>query len=273
MLRAIREIQPSWIVGENLLGIINWGGGLVFHEVQADLEVEGYEILPFVLPACAVNAPHRRDRTWFIAHRSNSGVKSLQQRRKDGIHESSITSNTESESGGGELFKRQRQGEFGGRDSENINASVATSCGLKGSGVKGIHSEKEHPEPSGFGTSRIASDTNLSPTEHTIQTGGSLFAGENKQTATYSNGRRQPGQEHRKEESGRIAKKSVSRNWENFPTESPICDGNDGFSSRLDGITFPKWRNESIKGGGNAVVPQVVYEIFKAIENYSIKNK
>jgi DNA (cytosine-5)-methyltransferase 1 len=36
----------------------------------------------------------------------------------------------------------------------------------------------------------------------------------------------------------------------------------------LDGITFSKWRNESIKAYGNAVVPQVVHQIFKAIEQY-----
>ena len=53
-----------------------------------------------------------------------------------------------------------------------------------------------------------------------------------------------------------------------FPSVSPICDGDDGISDRLDGITFPKWRNESIKAGGNAIVPQVVYQIFKAIEQY-----
>jgi DNA (cytosine-5)-methyltransferase 1 len=40
----------------------------------------------------------------------------------------------------------------------------------------------------------------------------------------------------------------------------------------LDGITFSKWRNESIKAGGNAIVPQVVYQIFKAIEQYGIQN-
>ena len=68
MLRAIREIQPRWIVGENVLGLVNWSDGLVFHEVQTDLEAEGYEVLPFVLPACAVNAPHRRDRVWFVAY-------------------------------------------------------------------------------------------------------------------------------------------------------------------------------------------------------------
>ncbi|NBW22838.1 MAG: DNA (cytosine-5-)-methyltransferase, partial [Caulobacteraceae bacterium] len=68
MLRAIREIQPRWVVGENVLGIISWNEGMVFDEVQADLEAEGYEVQPYVLPACAVNAPHRRDRVWFVAH-------------------------------------------------------------------------------------------------------------------------------------------------------------------------------------------------------------
>jgi hypothetical protein len=43
MLRAIREIQPTYVVGENVFGIVNWNGGLVFNEVQADLEAEGYE--------------------------------------------------------------------------------------------------------------------------------------------------------------------------------------------------------------------------------------
>jgi hypothetical protein len=54
--------------------------------------------------------------------------------------------------------------------------------------------------------------------------------------------------------------------WENFPTESPVCGRNDGLSSELDGITFPKWRNESIKAYGNAIVPQVAFQIFKALE-------
>ncbi|MCK4827968.1 hypothetical protein KA005_70215, partial [bacterium] len=61
--------------------------------------------------------------------------------------------------------------------------------------------------------------------------------------------------------------------WENFPTQPPICSGNDGLSARLDGITFPKWRNESIKAYGNAVVPSLVYEIFKVIEQYEQINK
>ena len=56
--------------------------------------------------------------------------------------------------------------------------------------------------------------------------------------------------------------------WEAFPTQSPICGRNDGISSRLDDITFPKWRKESIKGYGNAIVPQLVLRIFKAIEDF-----
>jgi site-specific DNA-cytosine methylase len=50
-----------------------------------------------------------------------------------------------------------------------------------------------------------------------------------------------------------------------FPTQSPVCRRDDGLSARLDGITFPKWRSESIKAYGNAIVPQIAYEIFKAI--------
>ena len=57
-----------------------------------------------------------------------------------------------------------------------------------------------------------------------------------------------------------------------FPTESPLRVRDDGFSSQLDGITVSKLRNESIKAAGNAIVPQVVYQIFKAIEQYELVN-
>lgn len=77
MLRAIREISPRWIVGENVRGLINWNGGMVFDEVQADLEVEGYEVLPFLLPASGIGAEHERYRCWFIAYSNTSG-KGLQ---------------------------------------------------------------------------------------------------------------------------------------------------------------------------------------------------
>ena len=62
MLRAIRELAPRWVVGENVFGIVNWSEGLVFEQVCADLENEGYEVQPYLIPACAVDAPHRRDK-------------------------------------------------------------------------------------------------------------------------------------------------------------------------------------------------------------------
>ena len=68
MLRAIREIQPGYVVGENVRGLTNWNGGMVFDEVQSDLENEGYEVTPFLLPACSVGADHFRYRVWFIAN-------------------------------------------------------------------------------------------------------------------------------------------------------------------------------------------------------------
>lgn len=54
-----------------------------------------------------------------------------------------------------------------------------------------------------------------------------------------------------------------------FPTQSPVCSGDDGLSDFLDSITFPAWRRESIKAYGNAVVPQIPYLIFQTIEQFN----
>ena len=191
MLRAIREISPLYVVGENVPGIINWNGGMVFNEVQAELETEGYEVQPIVLPACAVNAPHRRERIWFIAHSESQQSQQLQFEQPK--------------------ISEQKQRQFRGNCCKMGNGLIANPSGL-----------------------------------------------------------RQSGKEHRKKESGRIAEKGFSINWQDWPTQSPICSGNDGIPSGLDGITFPKWRNESIKAYGNAIVPQVAYQIFKAIELHSL---
>jgi len=63
MLRVIREAGPTWIIGENVAGIVN----MALDQVHADLEAEGYEVESVIVPACAVDAPHRRDRVWIIA--------------------------------------------------------------------------------------------------------------------------------------------------------------------------------------------------------------
>lgn len=69
MLRVIRETKPAWVIGENVAGIVR----MALDQVCADLEGEGYEVQPFVIPACAVGAPHRRDRVWIVAHSHTAG--------------------------------------------------------------------------------------------------------------------------------------------------------------------------------------------------------
>ena len=75
MLRAIREIHPRWIIGENVHGIINWSKGMVFNQVLSDMETAGYQVWPFILPALSVNAQHRRDRVFFIANTDSGGLQ------------------------------------------------------------------------------------------------------------------------------------------------------------------------------------------------------
>lgn len=118
MLRAIRQIHPTWVVGENVNGIKTMVESLqvsqmgrtdyLFEEnylyreesrftidkICTDLEAEGYSVQPIVIPACAIGAPHRRDRVWIVAHRSDPRAETLQQKREDRVHSSISSSNT-----------------------------------------------------------------------------------------------------------------------------------------------------------------------------------
>ena len=86
MFRLVKELRPDWVIGENVAGHINMG----LDEVLADLEAEGYTARPFVIPACAVDAHHRRDRVWTIAH-ANSDSES-----NGSKHEQRMVENTSS---------------------------------------------------------------------------------------------------------------------------------------------------------------------------------
>jgi DNA (cytosine-5)-methyltransferase 1 len=196
MLRAIREISPSFVVGENVRGLTNWDGGLVFDEVCSDLENIGYKVAPCILPACGVGAPHRRERVWFVAYSNgNAGRRRPSESRRE-----------------------ERQTESHGKPRVY---SGAYSNGNEGN----------------------VTDSNSTPTQC-----------RNRKT-----------KERWKEQSRRIEPLGFNMEWEKFPTQSPVCGGDDGFPNRLDEITFSNWRKESVKAYGNAIVPQVAYEIFKAI--------
>jgi site-specific DNA-cytosine methylase len=70
MFEVIRNTKPEWVIAENVRGLVTWNDGLVLETVCADLEAEGYEVQPFIIPAVAVGAPHRSDRVWIIGHRN-----------------------------------------------------------------------------------------------------------------------------------------------------------------------------------------------------------
>ena len=58
--------------------------------------------------------------------------------------------------------------------------------------------------------------------------------------------------------------------WNGFPTQPPVCGGDDGFPGELVGIAFPRWRREAVKACGNAIVPQVALRIFETINEYEV---
>ena len=203
MLRAIRQIQPTWVVGENVNGILSMvqpgketkmgrtddllEENYIYRKEQQftidaiceDLESAGYSVQPFVIPACAVGAPHRRDRVWIVAHRTDTGTEDLQQGGKDRISEFGVVAHAKVARSARELFGKQEQ----------------------------IQSDRQNC---------------------------------------------------------RIDKSD----FRCFPTQSPICNRDDGLPFRVADLTisFAKWRSKSIEALGNAWVPQVAFEIFKAIE-------
>ena len=159
MLRAIREVSPRFVVGENVRGLTNWNGGLVFEEVCAELESYGYQVAPVIIPACAVNAPHKRERIWFVAY------------------------------------------------SMRARYSRPTS-----SRVKSIEKRKSHNDV---------------------------------RECTWEN---------------------KENYWCSWPKQPYVLLGNDGLPSGLDYKTFPNIKRQTIKAAGNAIVPQVAFQIFKALE-------
>lgn len=191
MFRVIQNVKPDWVVAENVRGLVTWNDGMVLEQVCVDLESEGYEVQPFIIPACAVNAPHRRDRIWIIAHRTNSRTKGLQKQ------------------------------EISPDDSTNTSSER-----LRGRSLQGCQDRE-----------RQMAEDELQRTE---------VWGQNQ---------------------GR-SRRDWDQDWREVATATCNARMDDGFPREVDGISysFAKWRNESIKAYGNAIVPQVAMEIFRAIK-------
>ena len=269
MLRAIREIQPSWVVGENVAGILTMvqpgtetslgceqslfgeedrerilvEQEYVVETVCRDLEREGYSIQPFVIPACAVGAPHRRDRVWFVANRADARDEGLQQEWENRIYQNGFASDTD-----------------GSR-----STSRKKSEGIERSGRRNFSQQEERRNTSQRNSGLYGFSRNASYTD-----GCEL---QRKRFPTKDSERRRENKDGRFKEHTSNSRFSLSaERWKDFPTVSPVCGRNDGLPFDVDSLTLPfsKWRQESVKAYGNAIVPQVAYEIFQAI-NESIK--
>jgi DNA (cytosine-5)-methyltransferase 1 len=259
MLRAIRESKPVAVVAENVAGLLTMGEREVFAQVDSrnnirytdydhyeaiytrqeemllkniieDLEKEGYSVQTLVIPAAGVGAPHKRERIWIVAYSNERD-----DRRTTG--EDASEGSKERLSERHEIRQSAKSGEV------QRNASGPNNRQQK-------QSEKQlQARRNTFNGGNIGYASDTSSTE--LQ--GSIKQGSTKETGATENKSRQS--------SG-----SICSQWQKFPTQPPICGGNDGLPSELDGITFSKWRSESLKGYGNAVVPQIPERLFTAIE-------
>ena len=290
MLRAIREIQPRWVVGENVAGILTMvqpgeevemgSGSALFDEnhlyrteqqyvietVCQDLEREGYSVQPFVIPACAVGAPHRRDRVWIIAHRADAGAETMQCESENGVHASGPAFDTD--------INRQRE-----RKNQQVTVAgcqgASYDCTCSQDGAAPDTDEHRHtPYRPCEGAERSGRGYIPQPGERrdTPQRPDGLHGLPRDAAHTQSSGSKRececrPWEEKSHGRSIEDDCKLPALRWAGFPTTQPVIRaGDDGISSRLAGITFPKWRSEAIKALGNAWVPQVAYEIFRAIQ-------
>ena len=248
MLRAIQQIQPTWVVGENVNGILSmvqpcnalkvgrtddlFEENYIYRTEQQftidviceDLEHAGYSVQSIVIPACAIGAPHRRDRVWIVAHRTDARAESLQQGGQNGVSESRLVTHTE-RSGGHEVDYKAQCIQSNGERTDG-NGMFRTSFNTNGKGWNALRYDNGRPEETWQAESQF--------------------------------GRADCPQSW----------------WRNFPTQSPVCNRDDGLPFRVAdlSLSFAKWQSKSIEALGNAWVPQVAFEIFKAIEKiYKIK--
>lgn len=339
MLRAIRQIHPTYVVGENVNGIktmmescqVTQMGrtDYLFEEnylyreesrftldkICADLEAEGYSVQPIVIPACAIGAPHKRDRVWIIAHRSDPRAETVQQEGQDGICSARPSPHTQCDGHSPQGHGNQRARAKKSKKRKNRPQSRSRRHGSGKTSTytlqhrrHEVHQDHQSQFPDGARTNSLGSQWSSS---HSYRNGGKALQASKGLERTGRKRDVQPKERstspewtdrlsrlqrhdadtiseklegmHQSwgEESQRqclwrdLARHCEEGNWRQFPTQSPVCRGNDGIPFDVDSLTisFPKWRQESIKAYGNAWVPQVAYEIFRAIEAEEENNK
>lgn len=217
VFRVVRDCKPTWLIIENVPGLLSLEGGVVFEDLLLEVEALGYETQTLRVPACGVNAPHRRERIWIIANStsSRSGWRDL---RSDERRE--------------RVLQNERCGSAVGRETErrDCDASNAKSEYGERSEPKGDRSR----EPKRAVSNRPCVDTNT------------------------DNKRLQGCGEHGERAEQPVARQDYwQRNW--VEVASSLCRVDDGLPRQMD-------RAKRLKALGNSIVPQVAFEIMKAIK-------
>ena len=277
--RVIAEVRPAWVVGENVAGITTmvepgevtlleseaslfseddavyryrYDQPFTVERVCSDLEQLGYAVQPILIPARAVGAPHRRDRVFFIAY-SEDAMHLRCSKRED---EERINSGEQRYAGAGDTEwhgceERAITTNAEKQPGQRVRPQQRETCGEEQVELGGGRCKDEYSDERKIRWTDA--DTHLNGMEGNIQPGDSRETQQGFLTEKPSDGYRSLQKEYR---------------WRNFPTVSPVHRGNDGIPFPLDCLTISpnKWRTESLKAYGNAIVPQVMYEIFRAIE-------
>lgn len=297
MLRAIREINPTWVVGENVGGIVSMvqpgcevkmesqtslfetnyteevdEQEYVIETVCNSLEQEGYSVQPIIVPACAVEAPHKRDRIFFIAYRADSGTKGLQRERENRVSESQPTANTNVNdairSGHAEVGCKEVVGEKQNGKRKRFRTILERTrqerftANTNRNGGRQVHNQTEPEQSEWNRTNHFGYEWNASYANGKRLQYINIFKGDGTEEREI---KKRCSKQHSCNDKAIFTK----RDWENFPTQPPVCRGNDGLPFHVEclSVSYSAWCTGAIKGYGNAIVPQVIFEIFKAIES------
>ncbi len=269
MRRVIDEARPPWVVAENVAGIIK----MDLDEVLSDLEAIGYSTEAVVIPAASVNAPHKRDRVWIIAYSHSEAQSRKSEHGSEGFRFSSDSSSIGHKGQRkvyGQMHTEPDREEQAGTTQPGSTRDVTDTDSGNGQSLRRYKTIERSEYESFNGTVNNNSPSGFITYTNEI---GSLF-----ERRIGELGRERPGIENSQidaPDSGDGAKnKKVQPRWdaftgevtrtyrndfENFPTQPPVCGRNDGLSNRVD----------RLKQLGNAIVPQVAYEIFRCIDNIS----
>jgi DNA (cytosine-5)-methyltransferase 1 len=235
MLRVIADARPRWCIAENVPGLISIEDGVVFEQVCTDLEGEGYEVQAFIIPACAVNAPHRRDRVWIVAHREGAGLEG----REPAWAGCSRGCDTERPDGG--VWNNKAE-------SPDSDAPDAAESGLPHGRGSQMGKPGEEPEPQRCGGNGPPAQQWDIPWIEVASALCDVAYGLPADLDRYRD---------------RWDKKVDRQKEKEFIYEDPDAPW---FGKRYKGNNpYTYWRTKSLQAGGNAIVPQVAYQIIKEI--------